>query len=595
MIPFRSWPIRPLLVASIPLSLAALLCPSAPADTVVLVNGNRIQGEIVDEGPQGVTVRFPGGTLKVRSRDIAGIERESRLQVLLGEGDSSLRRGDPEAAADAYRRALADTPGSEAARTGLLDSQERIAGDLAAAGSHREGIEAYRKLLEVEPEHPRARAAIVKIEAEIRQGEADEAEGLRALRRGESETAVERLRRVHDRFRDRSRAVAPSLAAALIREGDRLLAGGKPDEAEARYLEAASLDPDQAPAMSKGFAAARAVRIAPFAGRGEFKRLLEEAEEGLRIAPGSDVIAYLAALAQEGLGLRKEAAEGYIRVSRVERPRDPVKALDSLRRAAEARLAPPGTKESGGEDRARDEVLAGDYREIETEHFVLRHRNAAVGTEAAEAAEAAYGRIRGALDLEEHWRKRCTITIHSTRAEFREATGQDAWTGGSHRIVRKMGVFSDHRIDSWQGQPRLASAVIPHEIAHALLEFATGYGNTLPLWLNEGFAIHFEPPYIHRWYRQIAAGAAHARILPKASRIAAATEYPPGDETARIFYAASFTLADILFDDRTPADVALLARGIAADPAALDGLLQKVFRIRGLKALENRWMANIRL
>ncbi|MGH9360961.1 MAG: hypothetical protein ACRD2T_03530, partial [Thermoanaerobaculia bacterium] len=112
-----------------PALLLALAVAGSPgrtgADTIVLKNKNEIQGEVIEETPERLTVRFIGGTLYLNRRDIKEIRRESRLEYLLQQGESSLRRNSAENAIELYRKASEEDPGSEAARKGLLAAEER--------------------------------------------------------------------------------------------------------------------------------------------------------------------------------------------------------------------------------------------------------------------------------------------------------------------------------------------------------------------------------------------------------------------------------------------------------------------------------------
>jgi len=562
---------------------------------VVLKNGNRLQGEVIAESPAEIVLRFPGGNLVLKAREVAAVERESRLEYLLQEGEAFLKRGDPENALALYRSARQEDPRSDAARLGILTSWERQGELLAAEGRYTQAVTAYRELLEEAPDHPRAGAAMARIGATVKEGLAQEAEGITALKRGAVEEAARRLRSVYERFPERRQALAKPLARALLREANGLLGSGRLEEAEALYLEAASLDPDLAPSLVRQFAQARAGRISALADRGEFASLRELAEDGLRMAPGDPVLTYLAALGSEGLGRKREAAKGYLKVSGLDPPRDPARSIERLRKAAEERISGAANAAPGpSPEAAREEVLPGDYREVETEHFIVRHRNPAVGTEVSEAAEGTYDLIRRELDLKDDWRKKCTITIFPTQKEYQEATGLNDWTGGSHRILRKMGSLTDHRIYSYQTQPRLSSAVIPHEVGHAMAAFATLYEGNLPLWINEGFAIHWEAPFIHSHYSRVASMALRTGLLPPLARLLERTDYPAGEDEVRLFYAQCHTVTEVLFDDVRPPQVAAFLRELARRPGEIDGLLDRFFRIRGRKALENRWLGRLK-
>ena len=86
----------------------------------------------------------------------------------------------------------------------------------------------------------------------------------------------------------------------------------------------------------------------------------------------------------------------------------------------------------------------------------------------------------------------------------------------------------------------LLAAVIPHEVAHLILAATTGH-RPIPLALDEGFALRFEPPARHIRYE---------RLLPRARR-----QWPPAKllaaspQTVRdlpTFYAAARSFVDFL-------------------------------------------------
>jgi len=581
-------------ILSLLLFLILLVRSGGVADTIVLKNGNRIQGEIVEENPEGVTVRFFGGTIHLKRRDISEVERESRIQYLLERGEVYLRRQDPENAITAFEKALQEKPESQAASRGLVRAQERKAELLAEQGLYRASISAYEKLLELAPDHGGVAEARARLKATLREGAALEAAARKALGQGAVAGALSRYRDLYRRFPERRLAIGPYMARALILQGNNLLASNRLEEAESHYLEAVSLEPDLLPAMISQFVNARVKRLVALASENEFKKLLILAGEGLQVAPGNEVLMFLAAVGQEGLGRKEEAAEAYLKISGLRRPGNLVKSLEELRRAAEAKVTSRSGVAGQVVDSRRDEVLPGNWREIETENFVVHHRNDIIGMEVSEAAEASYRRMHRELSLKQNWRRKCTVTIFPSREEFQNITKQESWSGGGHRILRRLGVLTDHRIYSFQTQPRLSSAVIPHEVGHAMLAFAVGYRHEVPLWLNEGFATQWEPPFIHRYYRRVTGHAARTGTLDRLSTLLSLEAYPQEEEKVRLFYAECFTLVELLLDVEEMPELIEFARELAASPGLVDILLKRFYQISGRKALENRWIARLR-
>src|SRR5262245_36170863 len=223
--------------------LLAAVAGRAPADVIVLRNGNEIQGEIVEENSRRLTVKFTGGTIYLDPRDVASVRRQSKLQYLLSEGETMLRRS-PGDAIGIFEKALEKDPASEPARKGLLAAQEKYGDELASARRYNEAIAAYQSLLARAPDHPRAGAAVARLRQTLEGLAQDEAAGLAALSRGRVDEALPRLKRVYDELPERRAAVGTALARALIHQGNGLLSAGRAEEAEASYIEAVSIDPD---------------------------------------------------------------------------------------------------------------------------------------------------------------------------------------------------------------------------------------------------------------------------------------------------------------------------------------------------------------
>lgn len=577
---------------------AMLLLPArrASGDTITLQNGNEIHGEIIEETPQRITIRFIGGTMVVNRREVKAVRREGRLDFLLSQGESSLKRDNPESAVEIFGKAREEFPESVPAREGLAAAEERLAQNLESSGLLGAALRAFQKIQERDPSHPRASEAMQRIVRTIQRAVQEEKEALELLRKGNVDEARTRLLSLHERFPERRPALTAPLARSLIACGDRLLPAGGFQEAQRFYLDAIALDPDLVPAMAPQFAFARAKEIFPLAEQGKFDPLLERADEGLQVAGQQPILVYLRGVALQGLGRKHEAAEAFLRVSGVDRPPNPRKVIDSLRTSAEEKLtggATPSADRAAEDDRRRKALLPGNYRQRETDHFVIHHRNDQVASEVATAAEDAYERLYQELGCKGQWHQKCRITLYPTKEEFTAATGIAGWSGGAHQIRRKFGALSDHHISSYQLQPRLTGSTIPHEVAHAMLAFRLGYRLEPPTWLNEGFAVQWEPAYVHRYYQRIAADAARARTLIPLSRLLGLKGYPEREDEVNLFYAQSFVLVSILLDERKIEVFLDFAEELSGSPESIDRLFERHYKIRGVKAIENRLVARL--
>ena len=73
---------------TLPALIALLAAPSLGADTVILCNGDRLTGKVLRlDGERLVVETELLGSLRIRWRDVEGIESEESLSVLTDEGE----------------------------------------------------------------------------------------------------------------------------------------------------------------------------------------------------------------------------------------------------------------------------------------------------------------------------------------------------------------------------------------------------------------------------------------------------------------------------------------------------------------------------
>ena len=193
-------------------------------------------------------------------------------------------------------------------------------------------------------------------------------------------------------------------------------------------------------------------------------------------------------------------------------------------------------------------VAVGErFRQRVTPHFRVHHLNDLVGRRVASACEYHFPRIIKAMGLSSDnipWPRRCDVYIHHDGPALARATGRSADLPGVSRSRSRDGRLLDHAIHVNQRADMLLSAVIPHELAHLLLAAATGY-RPLPLALDEGFALRFEPPARHIRYDRL---LVDGRNKWPPARLLTATKDTVDDQLA--FYASARGFVDFLIASR---------------------------------------------
>lgn len=569
--------------------LVGLFHGEITADVIYLKNGNDIQGEIIKEGPRELIVRFPSGIMQIRKNDILRIESESKFDYLVSEADKHLRRSDYDGAIELYDKALDNHEDSRRAHEGLARAYKSKARALHTRGRLEDARSCYLSLLELQPGHRSADREISVLEGEIARADTFEKKYKNLVQQG-NVAGYAGLLDLYERYPSRRARLGPSLGEASVLLGHEAFRASEWARAEQHYVKAISYDPNLLARMATFYAHARIQLYSDLAREGLFEDLLARMDESLAILPTNKGLIYFRGLALHGIGRVEEAADAYLEVSGSPRPSEPGKQILKLRKLAETALrGEPPPSESADPDVQR--ILPGNWRKIETDHFVVHHRNEKVGRQVAKVAEKVYKRLYKALDCDSDWYKKCEIYLYPDKEEFTKVTGQHKWTGGSHTIVRRGGVLLNHRIESFQTQPRLVSAIIPHEVTHALLAHRLAYRKNVPLWLNEGLAIRSEPPLVQRHYHRVVAQAYHTRQIFSLGDFTSLVEYP--EDRIEIFYAQSFSLTNFLASLKGQARFMKFLEDMCVTRPPLEVLLKRHYKIRNLATLEKMWRAQI--
>jgi tetratricopeptide (TPR) repeat protein len=196
-------------------------------------------------------------------------------------------------------------------------------------------------------------------------------------------------------------------------------------------------------------------------------------------------------------------------------------------------------------------ALPDVWKQDRTDHFVVFARNALVAERVGAAAEFHLAELARWLDiaLPARWTPRCEIRVHATQADLRAATGlRGIGHAVSHSRVQGDRVLS-RAMHVFQADPWLLSSTLPHELVHVLLASDAPEAH-LPLTIEEGLALHAEPPARQLMYR---------RRLPAAAPVLAVLlrrdELPADPEP---FYAAAAALvATLLQQNDQPAQTSI--------------------------------------
>ena len=567
----------------------------ARADVVVLKNGNEIQGEVLHDDGNFVTLKFPGGTLRLERRRIDKIVRQDRATYLVEQAEKSLRHENFTGALETLEAAQLEAPDSLRIAKVEVEARRSYGRHLVEKSRFDEAIAVFEGVLATIDDRDAQKSTRTELEMalELRDQARSEVARARAeLARGDHETSLARLGRLYDAYPDFREDIRGDLAEVATRQGFALAGARRWKEAAEHFHRAATVAPESAHRVRVPFVKCQLHRIAPLAAEGRFQDVEPIARFGLELAPENVPLNYFLALALEATGEEDTARDMYVELLG-EREIASNATVADLRAAVRTYVIDRSDSKSWFPQETANEVMPGDFRELRGKMFTVRHRNEAIGREVLRVAEASYRDLFRRFGGKTHWRNPCVITIHPSREDYLESTSLGAWSGAAHSIGNaRARVFSQHRISTFQGQSGLTSGVVQHEIAHALLVHCLNYPKYVPLWANEGLAVSEGPEYIKHYYRRLLRAEKRRGALLPIQTILEAESYPDDDQVD-LFYAQSWSLTEFLLRRRNLTTFIEFLRDLGPKGMPLGKALARHFRIPSETALGNRWYGSV--
>jgi hypothetical protein len=234
------------------------------------------------------------------------------------------------------------------------------------------------------------------------------------------------------------------------------------------------------------------------------------------------------------------------------------------------------------------------WTELKVRHFRVYYTGAdeAFAAQVAATAETDYARIATDLGFRRSddfwlWEKRINLYIYSTREQFLRATHAPEWAEGQ-------AVYSRREIASYQGCSSFINAVLPHELAHLILRDFIGFGNDIPLWLNEGIAQREETLGDDSMQRLTCALFVQSRLIPLVRLSAMTLAEVDASKRTMDFYAQSATLVSYLIDTHGRDEFRQLC-GHIKDRKSFDDALKFTYpaALRSITELEEAWKEHL--
>jgi len=574
--------------------LAALGASRARADIIVLVNGEKITGQIVEEDRERVVVRVAYGQYAIPRERIRSIERQSPLEGHLAQGDELCARGRFRMGLREYQRALRLEPDSKKAQERLASGYARFGRYCLARKRFKEARAYFEKLKAIDPKSLDAAAGFAQLDEAVAKLRVRVRAGRLALTAGRLTEAIEKLEAVLADAPDLREEINPLLGQAYA-------VGAAVRYKEKRWGECAALidralasDPALAGELEAPFIASHLQLLIGEIGGDKLAAADARAKRLLDFAPTNGLVLYYAGALAEKAGRPAEAVARYARALGRTPPR--VATAELARELREALWKKLG----GGEDGQVRIVVAeenkeeiekaepGDWLRLEGERFAVLHHNLYIAKRVLDTAERAYEKIVAELtgEVKDAWPGRCEIRVYRNQKEYLAGTGQESWSGGVSHFETRGGRLKRQYIATYQTSPKLFKSVVPHELTHLVMNGWLRYSRAFPIALHEGIAVNMEPSFRVRYYAKIArtkvSGGGHVPL----DELLAMKGYPTDPE---LFYAQSASLVAFLLAHGKGGPT-FLAFAKDVEKLGVERSLAKHYGYGNLKALEEAWV-----
>lgn len=226
---------------------------------------------------------------------------------------------------------------------------------------------------------------------------------------------------------------------------------------------------------------------------------------------------------------------------------------------------------------------------IETDNFLIYHRDPALAEEVAqlaeEAREYAHRKWFGSEPLSP-WQPRCELYLYPTAHEYSRSTGVGPQSPGHSKVLNDNGRILGRKVELRTDDPNMRHAILPHEITHVVLAGRFG-PHTVPRWADEGMAVLTEPRDKQEAHLNNLANSNQSGGRYSCAQVMTMQEYPPGNRM-RDFYAHSVGICRFLVERHGAAKLtAYLRQSLTTNN--YETALQEVYGIQSFAILESEF------
>lgn len=181
------------------------------------------------------------------------------------------------------------------------------------------------------------------------------------------------------------------------------------------------------------------------------------------------------------------------------------------------------------------------------------------------------------------WDDRAKIYIYNNASDYRAATGQPGWSGGS-------ALPRDKIIKTFAYAQGFFETVLAHEIGHIIFREFVGFDNpAVPLWLDEGVASYQERVRHSQADALIKKALDLGNFIPLEKLPNFGEQFSMPQDTAQLFYAQGFSAVDFLIKQYGKDKFVTFCQNLR-DKRNMDRALASVYPFNNIREMEAAWL-----
>jgi hypothetical protein len=228
------------------------------------------------------------------------------------------------------------------------------------------------------------------------------------------------------------------------------------------------------------------------------------------------------------------------------------------------------------------------WQDAKSTHFIVYYKNAPREfiDQLLDKAESYYNEIAASLGFNRYnfwlWDNRAKIYIYDGASDYRAATSQPGWSGGSAIIAEKV-------IHAYPGARNFLEEALPHEMGHIIFREFVGFHNSaVPLWLDEGVASYQQRSNSH-FTSTLLQEAMKKGTFIKLQDLSGFNLNQVSDVAlVQLFYSEAFSVVNFLVKEFGKDKFVLFCQTLR-DKASLERAIASVYPFSNLTELNNAW------